>query len=242
MQHSSILGFLTPVVAPLFAWVLLGQGITLATAVGGCLIVTAGVLVVVLGRAEARAGAAVTGAATRSQGTRRRAAPRRRRLHHRRHLVPGDGRQRAAGRVGRRAGGDHPLPAHGVRGAGARRRLPAAPDARRLAPPGRRLAPHPHGGDVVAHAAAVLLRRAPHQRRHRHVPPVPHAGVGGARGAAALQVAARADRVAGARPRPRRPDGHPPPRPPRGGRQALGWPVCWRRCSPGSATRRTRCP
>ena len=52
VQHSAILGFLTPVVAPLFAWVLLGQGITLATAVGGCLIVAAGVLVVVFGRAE----------------------------------------------------------------------------------------------------------------------------------------------------------------------------------------------
>jgi len=52
VQHSSILGFLTPVVAPLIAWALLGQSISLATAVGGCLIVTAGVLVVVFGRAE----------------------------------------------------------------------------------------------------------------------------------------------------------------------------------------------
>jgi len=53
VQHSSILGFLTPVVAPLFAWVLLGEGISLATAVGGALIVAAGVLVVVFGRDEA---------------------------------------------------------------------------------------------------------------------------------------------------------------------------------------------
>jgi probable blue pigment (indigoidine) exporter len=52
VQHSSILGFLTPVVAPLIAWMLLGQSVTLATAIGGVLIVTAGVLVVVLGRAE----------------------------------------------------------------------------------------------------------------------------------------------------------------------------------------------
>ena len=29
-----------------------------------------------------------------------------------------------------------------------------------------------------------------HQRRHRHVPPLPHAGLGGARGAQDLQVAA----------------------------------------------------
>jgi drug/metabolite transporter (DMT)-like permease len=52
VQHSSILGFLTPVVAPLFAWVLLGESMTLATAVGGILIVSAGVLVVVLGQSE----------------------------------------------------------------------------------------------------------------------------------------------------------------------------------------------
>jgi drug/metabolite transporter (DMT)-like permease len=52
VQHSSILGFLTPVVAPLFAWLLLGEGVALATAVGGALIVTAGVLVVVFGRDE----------------------------------------------------------------------------------------------------------------------------------------------------------------------------------------------
>jgi drug/metabolite transporter (DMT)-like permease len=52
VQHSSILGFLTPVVAPLFAWVLLGESVTLATAVGGLLIVSAGVFVVVLGKSE----------------------------------------------------------------------------------------------------------------------------------------------------------------------------------------------
>jgi drug/metabolite transporter (DMT)-like permease len=52
VQHSSILGFLTPVVAPLFAWALLGQGISFATAIGGMLIVSAGVLVVVLGQSE----------------------------------------------------------------------------------------------------------------------------------------------------------------------------------------------
>ena len=53
VQHSAILGFLTPVVAPLFAWLLLGQSIALATAVGGALIIAAGVLVVVFGKAEA---------------------------------------------------------------------------------------------------------------------------------------------------------------------------------------------
>lgn len=53
VQHSSILGFLTPAVAPVFAWLLLGQGVGLATAVGGALIVAAGLLVVVFGHAEA---------------------------------------------------------------------------------------------------------------------------------------------------------------------------------------------
>ncbi len=52
VQHSAILGFLTPVVAPVVAWVFLGQGMTLATAAGGALVLLAGVLVVVFGRAE----------------------------------------------------------------------------------------------------------------------------------------------------------------------------------------------
>ena len=52
VQHSAILGFLTPVVAPLFAWALLGEAVTLWTALGGLLIIAAGILVVVLGRGE----------------------------------------------------------------------------------------------------------------------------------------------------------------------------------------------
>jgi drug/metabolite transporter (DMT)-like permease len=52
VQHSAILGFLTPVVAPIVAWVFLGQGMTIATAVGGALVLVAGVLVVVFGGAE----------------------------------------------------------------------------------------------------------------------------------------------------------------------------------------------
>ncbi len=52
VQHSAILGFLTPVVAPLFAWLLLGQAVTLSTALGGVLIIAAGILVVVFGRGE----------------------------------------------------------------------------------------------------------------------------------------------------------------------------------------------
>lgn len=52
VQHSSILGFLTPVVAPLFAWVLLGEDVTMGVAVGGALIIVAGVLVVLFGDPE----------------------------------------------------------------------------------------------------------------------------------------------------------------------------------------------
>jgi drug/metabolite transporter (DMT)-like permease len=57
VQHSSILGFLTPAVAPAFAWLLLGQGVGLATALGGALIVAAGLLVAVRGRAQGESAA-----------------------------------------------------------------------------------------------------------------------------------------------------------------------------------------
>ena len=52
VQHSSILGLLTPVAAPVFALVLLGQGIAAWTIVGGALILVAGALVVVYGAGE----------------------------------------------------------------------------------------------------------------------------------------------------------------------------------------------
>jgi drug/metabolite transporter (DMT)-like permease len=52
VQHSAILGLLTPVVAPLFAWGLLGEGVTVFTAVGGVLILAAGAGVVVFGSHE----------------------------------------------------------------------------------------------------------------------------------------------------------------------------------------------
>jgi len=53
VQHSSILGFLTPVAAPIYALVLLGQRITPWTVTGGVLILAAGILVVLYGREEA---------------------------------------------------------------------------------------------------------------------------------------------------------------------------------------------
>ena len=56
VQHSSILGFLTPVAAPVYALVLLGQEISLWTVVGGVLILAAGILVVLYGREEAEPG------------------------------------------------------------------------------------------------------------------------------------------------------------------------------------------
>ena len=52
MQHSSILGYLEPVSAPLYAFVLLGQAISVWTVIGGALIVAAGLLVVLLGEHE----------------------------------------------------------------------------------------------------------------------------------------------------------------------------------------------
>jgi len=52
VQHSSILGYLEPVSAPLYALLLLGQGISVWTAIGGALIVVAGLLVVLLGEHE----------------------------------------------------------------------------------------------------------------------------------------------------------------------------------------------
>jgi drug/metabolite transporter (DMT)-like permease len=49
VQHSSILGYLEPVSAPLYALLLLGQGISVWTMVGGALIILSGLLVVLLG-------------------------------------------------------------------------------------------------------------------------------------------------------------------------------------------------
>jgi drug/metabolite transporter (DMT)-like permease len=52
MQHSAVLGFLTPVAAPFFALVLIDQSVTLWTVIGGSLILAAGVLVAVRGQVE----------------------------------------------------------------------------------------------------------------------------------------------------------------------------------------------
>ena len=52
VQHSSILGYLEPVSAPLYALLILGQGISAWTVGGGALIVVAGLLVVLLGKHE----------------------------------------------------------------------------------------------------------------------------------------------------------------------------------------------
>ena len=49
VQHSAMLGFLVPVAAPVFAWVLLGQTIAGWTVVGGAFILAAGALVVLRG-------------------------------------------------------------------------------------------------------------------------------------------------------------------------------------------------
>lgn len=52
LQHSAVLGFLTPVSAPLYALILLDQTVTAWTVAGGVLILAAGILVVVRGQQE----------------------------------------------------------------------------------------------------------------------------------------------------------------------------------------------
>jgi drug/metabolite transporter (DMT)-like permease len=55
VQHSSILGYLEPVSAPVYAFFLLGQGIPVSTMAGGALVVAAGILVMVFGESEGKA-------------------------------------------------------------------------------------------------------------------------------------------------------------------------------------------
>ncbi len=52
VQHSAVLGFLTPVAAPIYALVFLGQSITAWTVAGGALILAAGILVVLRGQGD----------------------------------------------------------------------------------------------------------------------------------------------------------------------------------------------
>ncbi len=52
VQHSSILGYLEPVTAPIYALLLLGQAISGWTIAGGALIVLAGILILVWGERE----------------------------------------------------------------------------------------------------------------------------------------------------------------------------------------------
>jgi drug/metabolite transporter (DMT)-like permease len=54
MQHSAVLGFLTPVAAPFFAFALAGQTVTVWTGAGGALILGAGLLVALQGRVGIR--------------------------------------------------------------------------------------------------------------------------------------------------------------------------------------------
>mgnify|MGYP005837261811 CR=1 FL=1 len=52
VQHSSILGYLEPVTAPVYAFLLVGQSVAVWTVAGGALIVAAGVMVLVWGERE----------------------------------------------------------------------------------------------------------------------------------------------------------------------------------------------
>jgi drug/metabolite transporter (DMT)-like permease len=58
VEHVSILGYIEPVAGPLFAIFLVGQLPTLWTAVGGALILAAGLLLIVFGRGEGEASTA----------------------------------------------------------------------------------------------------------------------------------------------------------------------------------------
>jgi EamA-like transporter family len=82
VQLSAILGYLEPVSAPLYALLLLGQGILVWTVIGGALIVAAGLLVVLLGEHEEeglhRWSRRLDAAARADDGRRRRGANRRR--------------------------------------------------------------------------------------------------------------------------------------------------------------------
>jgi hypothetical protein len=53
VEHAGILGYLEPVTAPLWAFVLIGEAPAWTTYAGGALIVAAGVLVIILGKGEA---------------------------------------------------------------------------------------------------------------------------------------------------------------------------------------------
>jgi len=56
VEHASVLGYLEPVSAPLYALLLLGETAAAATVAGGALIVAAGVLVVVFGAPQGELG------------------------------------------------------------------------------------------------------------------------------------------------------------------------------------------
>ena len=53
VEHAGILGYLEPVTAPLWAFLLIGEAPPWTTYAGGGLIVAAGILVIVFGQGEA---------------------------------------------------------------------------------------------------------------------------------------------------------------------------------------------
>ena len=52
MQHASILGYLEPVSAPLYAFLLIGESAGAWTLAGGAVIIVAGVLVILFGERD----------------------------------------------------------------------------------------------------------------------------------------------------------------------------------------------
>ena len=53
VEHAGILGYLEPVTAPLWAFLLIGERPPWTTCAGGALIVAAGILVIVFGKGKA---------------------------------------------------------------------------------------------------------------------------------------------------------------------------------------------
>ena len=56
VEHAGILGYLEPVTAPFWALLLVGERPPLTTWLGGALIIVAGIAVITLSKAPARAG------------------------------------------------------------------------------------------------------------------------------------------------------------------------------------------
>ena len=234
VEHAGILGYLEPVTAPLWAFLLIGEAPPWTTYAGGALIVAAGAprdrLRQGRGR-DARGAADVSGGrAAPSVGPGDRtigaaAAPVARahaRLPRGRSRQPRQRLHRRHGHLRRHAGDHAALPAHGLRGGGAGRGRAGHRQLARPARAWRAAARARHQHRALAQPHPVLPRHPLHGRGGRHLPQLPCAGVPGLRRAADPQGEDRARGVRRPRDRPGRHGADPRARPAPRGRQALG--------------------